>query len=578
MEAITDRSTGPNRTNRHRAQHHVTRNSLKLVDRLGGHPDRLAKLADVIDLTHEGEPDGFTVLVEATERLVAARRLAEASEIAIAAVQVRDAPPVPAARLRLTLSSILFMSGHAAEARTEADAVLATPNLPNELYVRAVLNRMLGLMTEDEWGLARRSAESILGGSIRPGMDAAIGGALTTLGVVTWNQGRINQAIDLVRAAVHRVDIGPSEARRTYPRLTLAAMLTAVGDFDEARVAIEDCRLEIERLGDGVWAAAPDVMLARLHFAEGHLEKALSHAQTALMVMEQLGTKLLAPSASVTLASACLARGHPDRAARHIEDLDNNPPVADEGAFGTATVGWVAGRLMARKAGAAPAVKLLSDVYDQLPTHPRLLIDEPAAAAWLVRTALATGDQPRAQLVVDCAERLAVNNDGVPTVAASALHARGLLDQNATILMQAAITHRHPWAAATAFEDAGMVMFEGDHPDNARALLEDALVRYRELTASHDVARVRGLLENSGAWRRRGRRAGRPVSGWESLTPIEREVARLVAEGLTNREAAERLYLSRHTVDFHLRSIYRKLAITSRVELTRLVLERGDSR
>lgn len=68
-------------------------------------------------------------------------------------------------------------------------------------------------------------------------------------------------------------------------------------------------------------------------------------------------------------------------------------------------------------------------------------------------------------------------------------------------------------------------------------------------------------------------RVQRPVSGWDSLTDCERRVAAAVAEGLTNRQAAERLFVSRHTVDFHLRQIFLKLDIRSRVELTRLVLQ-----
>ena len=64
-------------------------------------------------------------------------------------------------------------------------------------------------------------------------------------------------------------------------------------------------------------------------------------------------------------------------------------------------------------------------------------------------------------------------------------------------------------------------------------------------------------------------------SGWDILTTAERAVAVIIAEGATNREAAARLYLSPHTVDFHLRQIFRKLGVTSRVELTRLVLTRG---
>jgi DNA-binding CsgD family transcriptional regulator len=72
--------------------------------------------------------------------------------------------------------------------------------------------------------------------------------------------------------------------------------------------------------------------------------------------------------------------------------------------------------------------------------------------------------------------------------------------------------------------------------------------------------------------------------GWDSLTGAERSVAELVAQGLTNREAAERLFLSHHTVGFHLRSIFRKLGTNTRVDLARLAVEsrygevRGGSR
>jgi sigma-54 dependent transcriptional regulator, acetoin dehydrogenase operon transcriptional activator AcoR len=68
-------------------------------------------------------------------------------------------------------------------------------------------------------------------------------------------------------------------------------------------------------------------------------------------------------------------------------------------------------------------------------------------------------------------------------------------------------------------------------------------------------------------------RRDRKSFGWDSLTPTEWSVAEQVATGLTNREAAERLFLSPHTVGFHLRTIYRKLEIGSRVELARLMVE-----
>jgi DNA-binding CsgD family transcriptional regulator len=67
-------------------------------------------------------------------------------------------------------------------------------------------------------------------------------------------------------------------------------------------------------------------------------------------------------------------------------------------------------------------------------------------------------------------------------------------------------------------------------------------------------------------------------AGWDRLTDSERMVAGLVAQGLTNREAAKRLFLSPHTISFHLRKVYRKLGVSSRVELTRLSIEQEQIR
>ena len=60
--------------------------------------------------------------------------------------------------------------------------------------------------------------------------------------------------------------------------------------------------------------------------------------------------------------------------------------------------------------------------------------------------------------------------------------------------------------------------------------------------------------------------------GWASLTPSELAIAERVARGHTNREVAADLFMSPHTIDTHLRHIYTKLGITSRVQLTRLVI------
>jgi DNA-binding CsgD family transcriptional regulator len=100
--------------------------------------------------------------------------------------------------------------------------------------------------------------------------------------------------------------------------------------------------------------------------------------------------------------------------------------------------------------------------------------------------------------------------------------------------------------------------------------------------AIHDGGTVVGALlrvsrpADRVATRRRPRKATahRPTFGWASLTDTERGIAHLVADGLTNREVAVRQFLSPHTVDSHLRHIFRKLAICSRLDLARLVMQR----
>jgi DNA-binding CsgD family transcriptional regulator len=71
------------------------------------------------------------------------------------------------------------------------------------------------------------------------------------------------------------------------------------------------------------------------------------------------------------------------------------------------------------------------------------------------------------------------------------------------------------------------------------------------------------------------RRTTRATFGWESLSENERNLAELVVDGLSNREAAARLFVSRHTIDFYLRQIYQKLGIHSRVDLARIAMEHG---
>ena len=121
--------------------------------------------------------------------------------------------------------------------------------------------------------------------------------------------------------------------------------------------------------------------------------------------------------------------------------------------------------------------------------------------------------------------------------------------------------------------------------DAARTRME--IVRFKVFDAEHDssVAALRKTLgdndfdsawaegaamssEEAIAYAQRGRgERKRPSSGWGSLTPTELDVVRLVAEGIPNKDIATRLFVSPRTVQSHLRHVYNKLGLTSRVQL-----------
>jgi DNA-binding CsgD family transcriptional regulator len=67
---------------------------------------------------------------------------------------------------------------------------------------------------------------------------------------------------------------------------------------------------------------------------------------------------------------------------------------------------------------------------------------------------------------------------------------------------------------------------------------------------------------------RRADRKNAAGTGWDALTPSEREVAVLIAAGMTNGQVATRLRISPHTVDGRLRRVFAKLGVNTRVELT----------
>lgn len=120
---------------------------------------------------------------------------------------------------------------------------------------------------------------------------------------------------------------------------------------------------------------------------------------------------------------------------------------------------------------------------------------------------------------------------------------------------------------ASVLEEAGSAFGRAGRTEDAQALIDEALGLYEKLAAVRDIARADATLRELGI--RRGRRGARtrPTTGWESLTKSETRVVPLVAEGLSNRRIADRLFVSPRTIQTHIAHIFSKLGVSSRVEL-----------
>ena len=204
-----------------------------------------------------------------------------------------------------------------------------------------------------------------------------------------------------------------------------------------------------------------------------------------------------------------------------------------------------------------------------LPFFPVDVTDE----AQLVRIAISAGDEELATVTVAAAERRAESNPTLAAIIGTAAHARGLLDGSAEHLEQAVEQFERssrPLALSSALEDLGARRIAAGEEKKGIEDLERALTIDVEAGAAWDARRVRARLRARGIRRRVVGTSGRPDTGWAAMTDSELAVARLVAQGLTNRDVAERLFVSPHTVNSHLRQIFAKLQINSRVALTRL--------
>jgi ATP/maltotriose-dependent transcriptional regulator MalT len=532
------------------------------------HPQAAADLlVRVLDLTPSTDAGRFCRTVRAADALTAAARLDDATALVRTAL-ARPQPPEDETRLRVVLSSILVLQGAPGDAMDETEVVLRQPDLTAETRAGVFVTQLQALSGLGENARAFSLAEDIRTASHEIG-DPAQAAALQVVAAINWDEGRLERGLRLISEAVRRARGISPDIRDFQPLLALAAMLIDVRRLEEAEEVILAASDGMREFHPSALESVPAALRARVELARGRTDDANAEAEKALTIADTFGVPPHCSLAHSLLSMIALRKGDLRAAGSHIR---SRPDVAHYITGHARTESLLArAQFVEANVGAETALQVLQAVYADLPLRRHVLIGEPTASAWLARTALAAGRRELATGVALVADELARDNPGFDVMTVAAAHCGGIVGRDPELLAHAAASHPDPWARASAAEDLSRVLIAMNNPDDAVACLDDALGGYGHARAERDLARIRRRLRKLGVRRHHRAPAGRPATGWESLTETEQITATLVAEGLTNHQVAGRMYVSVHTVAFHLKQVFRKLGIGSRVELARMV-------
>jgi DNA-binding CsgD family transcriptional regulator/tetratricopeptide (TPR) repeat protein len=374
-------------------------------------------------------------------------------------------------------------------------------------------------------------AEPVLQGRAVIGMlssfvieDARDADALRLLGMAAFAAGDLVRGADFLDRA--------ESVLRDQGRLGLlnhvlclqAPTWLSTGDWERQIAASEEGRRLAQETGQPIWTTQSLLVEAVGQAHRGHADEALALAARAEQMAS--GKHLNALLSSVRRARGCA---------------------------------WIS---RGRYADAYAELRHAFDSADPS-YHPRVRF---ASVMLLAEAAVRCGEQDGARAVIADLERVAAVTPA-PILHVYLLYARAVLadDASAEALYQAAMAHdltRWPWPRAMIELAYGRWLRRHRRVAESRPPLRSALTTLNLIGARSWAEQARAELRATGE-----RPPPAQSSAADTLSPQELQIARLAAEGLSNREIGQRLYLSHRTVGSHLYRIFPKLDITSRTQL-----------
>ena len=475
-------------------------------------------------------------------------------------ILARTEDPAAVGAAETEAASALWLSGRLVELAGRTDRALARDGLDAAYRARLSSARALADTRLGRGDQALGAAERALECARAAGDSEAIGLALRAAGEAARNQARHAVALSYFRElrTVARVDCLPEEI----------TALQFLDRYDHADLLLKQACSD----GDATRRAAlPGLLCAQLwqDFNLGRLDDADAGARALLDLSRQFGDTVYTLDAIIVRTGVLLMRGQSEQAAAQLRQADRLTGM-DDGLrrLGLSVInGWFAaagGDLDTAVDTVLPVAEGADAAHGYWPLWP----------CWnglLFEIAMAAGAESFAEACVELAETAAARNPGVASFEGVALNTRGRMTSDLDMIAASADTlaqSPRPILRALGGASYGEALLAQGERASGLARLDQAWDEYHRMGAIALRDQTERAMRKAGArfakWKPA---AAKAAMGWAALTDSERRVAVLIGAGHTNKAAATELGVSVNTVGTHLRSVFTKLGIQSRVQL-----------